>query len=227
MSDDEPRIKLNGDLPLQDRRLSTDVYAVILRAIHDRQIRPGDRITETEVATQLGISRSPVREAFAQLTNEGLLTHVPRRGSYIATLEEEDISNLRECRQLIEGFAARSLAVRRSPEVIQTLESLIEQMIVSANERNWVQTVYINSQFHETVVKASGNSILHRMWATVDPLAWLVAATKQPGQDHDPDDLNRRHRLLIDALMSGDPNEAERAFRQHVAESLVPVELTD
>ena len=224
---DQSRIKFEGAPPLEDRRLSTDVYAVILRAIHNRQLRPGDRIIETEIATHLGVSRSPVREAFAQLTNQGLLRHVPRRGSYVATLEEEDISNLRDCRQLIEGFAARSLAQRQSPEVMEKLESLIGQMIDSANKRNWIQTVYINSQFHETVVEASGNSLLLRMWATVDPLAWLVAAIKPPGEEHDPDDLERRHRNLVDALKSGDPDRAEQAFREHVAESLVPVRHID
>lgn len=139
-------------------------------------------------------------------------------------LEKEHVANLRDCRQLIEGYAARTLACRVNKEQSDTLEALINQMVASAQERDWIQTVYLNSQFHETVVKASGNTILHRMWASVDPLAWLVAATKEPGHEHDPRDLEKRHRLLLNALKSGDPDEAEVAFRLHVAESLVEAE---
>ncbi len=220
MNETRARFNPDGGSLIEDRSLATEVYAAILRAIHNREIRPGDWITETEIATQLGISRSPVREALAQLTNQGLIVRVPRRGSYIATLDQEDIASFRDCRQLIEGYAARSLAERITPEVVEALEDLIDQMVDSARNRDWIQTVYLNSQFHETVVRACGNTVLHRLWASVDPLAWLVAATKEPGHEHDPADLQERHRHLLESLKSGNPDRAEADFRAHVAESL-------
>lgn len=224
MTDHQATTRPDGDVRVGDTSLATVVYADILQMIHRQDLKPGDWVTESEFANRLGVSRSPVREAFAQLVNQGLLVRVPRRGNYVAVLEQEHVANLRDCRQLIEGYAARTLACRLSKEQSDALEALINQMVASAQERDWIQTVYLNSQFHETVVKASGNTILHRMWVSVDPLAWLVAATKEPGHEHDPRDLEKRHRLLLNALKSGDPDEAEKAFRLHVAESLVEAE---
>lgn len=220
MADSQATFRPGPDARVGDRSLATIVYADILQMIHLRELKPGDWVTETMFANRLGVSRSPVREAFAQLVNQGLLVRVPRRGSHIAVLEKEHIASLRDCRQLIEGFAARTLARQITASDVEALETLIDQMVVSAQARDWIRTVYLNSQFHETVVGASGNMILHRMWASVDPLAWLVAATKEPGHQHDPRDLEVRHRQLLSALESRDPDTAEDAFRRHVAESL-------
>src|SRR5690242_1003750 len=100
---------------LQDRSLHHDVYGLIVDAIHRGELKPGDRITEGEVAGRLGISRSPVREAFARLIHDGLVVQNPRRGTYIAKLEPADIDEIREVRALIEGYAARLAASRLTP----------------------------------------------------------------------------------------------------------------
>lgn len=206
--------------PVPDRALHNVVYQAIVDAVHRGEMKPGDRITEWDIAQRLGISRSPVREAFTRLAADHLIVRLPRRGNFIAELEETDVEQIRDARQLIEGYAARSAVCHITQVDVDSLEDIVGEMIAAARAGDWMQTVSLNARFHEAVIDISGNSIIGRMWSSVDPLTWLIAATVAPGHRHDPDDLERRHRNLIEALQSGDSDVAEQAFRIHVGESV-------
>ncbi len=206
--------------PMPDRALHNVVYAEIVDAVHRGDMKPGDRITEWEIAQRLGISRSPVREAFARLASDHLIVRQPRRGNFIAQLDVADIEHIRVARQLLEGHAAREAAVRFTPDDRLRLEEIVDEMVEAANRKEWIQTVSLNARFHAVMIEIAGNPIIGRMWSAVDPLTWLAAAASTPGARHDPDDQRRRHQYLIDALESGDSDLAEEAFRYHVAESV-------
>jgi DNA-binding GntR family transcriptional regulator len=207
--------------PVPDRALHNVVYATIVDAIHRGEMRPGDRITEADIAQRLGISHSPVREAFTRLAADHLIVRLPRRGNFVAQFEETDIDHIRDARLLIEGYAARNAAIRIGPADVALLEEIVAQMVTSAIAGTWMQTVSLNARFHAAVIDIGGNPIIKRMWSAVDPLTWLVAATATPGHQHNPQDLERRHRHLIDTLVAGDPDAADEAFRVHVAESVM------
>lgn len=201
---------------LEDRALHHVVYALVVDAIHGGWLKPGDRLSEADIAERLGISRSPVREAFARLAYDGLVERRPRRGTFVAKAQEGEIEQINEVRSLIEGYAARIACSRMTDEDECTLRTIIVQMVDSARERDWMQTVRLNARFHETVVNLPGNSVLSRIWSSLDPLVWLIATTVPPGRFHDPDDLTTRHEALVDALRSADPDTAEEAFRNHI-----------
>lgn len=202
---------------LHDRALHHVVYALVVDAIHDGELKPGDHLSEADIAERLGISRSPVREAFTHLAHDGLVERKPRRGTFVAKVQEGDIDQINEVRSLIEGYAARVACSRLTGDDECMLRTILAQMVSSARDRDWIRTVRLNARFHETVVNLSGNSVLSRIWASLDPLVWLIATTVPPGRFHDPDDLVTRHEALIKALRSGDPVIAEDAFRNHIS----------
>ncbi|HEY8292596.1 MAG TPA: GntR family transcriptional regulator [Thermomicrobiales bacterium] len=202
---------------MQDRSLHNDVYGLIVEAIHCGDLKPGDRITEGELAGRLGISRSPVREAFARLIHDGLVVQKPRRGTFVAKLERDDIEDIQEVRALVEGHAARRAAAKITLSDMAALRELVAIMVEAAMGTDWIQVVRLNARFHETVVRLTGNKALLRIWSVLDPLAWLIPTTVPVGHQHNPQDLFDRHTALIDALASGDPQRAEEAFRAHIS----------
>jgi DNA-binding GntR family transcriptional regulator len=202
--------------PFGDRSLSREVYAQILDAVRRGDLKPGERINESDVARRLGISRTPIREAISRLCQDGLLTYVPRRGAFLARPTPADIEEIEVARSLIEGFTARLASQRITPADVMRLEALIDDMAAAARAGDWLGAIQTNARFHETVVGLSGNRLLTRMWSSLDPLRWLQGPVVQPGEIASDEDLVSRHRLLMEALASGNPGVAERAFKEHI-----------
>lgn len=200
-----------------DRSLKREVYAVIVGLIHRGELRPGDRISEADIAARLGISRAPVREAFSQLTHEGLIVRKPRSISYVAHLTAKDLTDIRDARLLIECDAARRACSRITAADAVELRDLSAAMAESAaHDDQWTDTALLNARFHQTVIRIADNEVLGRMWQTLHPLVWLLAPAVAPRNRHDPASLVERHQALLAALQTGDPDRAEAAFRHHI-----------
>jgi DNA-binding GntR family transcriptional regulator len=209
--------------PLGDRSLKHDVYAAIVARIHRGELRPGDRVSEADVAARLGISRAPVREALSLLAYEGLIVRKPRSGNFIAELTQQDIEDIREARVLLEGHAARRACLRITGEDAAELRALIAAMATAAvdpvDPDHWTTAASLNAQFHLTVARIAGNRVLERLWRVLDPLAWLLAPATRTNWEHSPNDLVARHELLLNALLEGDPDKAQAAFAAHIMDA--------
>jgi DNA-binding GntR family transcriptional regulator len=203
-----------------DRSLKLDVYASIVAQIHRGELRPGDRVSEADVAARLGISRAPVREAFAQLVHEGLIVRKPRSGSFITRLSQKDLEDIRDARILIECHAARRASTRITADDADELRALIATMAeTAARAHQWTEAASLNARFHQTVARIADNRILERLWRSLDPLAWLLAPAALPHIAHDATELVTRHELLLEALLSGDPARAAMAFKAHILDA--------
>jgi DNA-binding GntR family transcriptional regulator len=203
-----------------DRSLKREVYAVIVALIHRGELRPGDRISEADIAARLGISRAPVREAFSQLTHEGLIVRKPRSASFVAQLSPKDLEDIVDTRILIEGHAARRACARITAADAAELRDLIAEMADSADDVDqWTNTALLNARFHQTVIRIADNEVLANIWQTLHPLLWLLAPAVVPQKRHNRASLVARHQALLAALQNGDPDQAEAAFRDHVHEA--------
>ena len=203
-----------------DRSLKHEVYAAIVALIHRGELRPGDRISEADIAARLGISRAPVREGFSQLTHEGLIVRKPRSASFVAQLSPKDLDDIVDTRILIEGHAARRACTRITATDVAELRDLIAAMAESADDDDlWTETALLNARFHQTVIRIADNEILVKIWQTLHPLLWLLAPAVVPRKRHNRASLVTRHQALLAALQDGDPDRAEAAFREHVHEA--------
>lgn len=205
---------------LGDRSLKLDVYASIVEQIHRGELRPGDRVSESDVAARLGISRAPVREAFTQLAHEGLIIRKPRSGNFIAKLSQKDLEDIRDARVLIECHAARRACARINAADAAELRGLIAAMAeIAASRQHWTDAASLNARFHQTVARIADNHILERLWRSLDPLAWLLAPAALPNCEHRPRELVTRHEALLEALLTGDPEHAAAAFEAHILDA--------
>ncbi|MGH7482742.1 MAG: GntR family transcriptional regulator, partial [Longimicrobiales bacterium] len=120
-------------------------------------IEPGDRLVEDELASKLGVSRMPVREALTLLESEGFVDLVPRRGASVALVSAEEAVELFEVRSMLEGRAARLTARQRRPESLASLKDLIAagRRAVKAGDRDVMPELH--QAFHVALAEASGN----------------------------------------------------------------------
>jgi DNA-binding GntR family transcriptional regulator len=191
------------------------VYSALRKAIFDSTLRAGDRIVEVEVARELGISRAPVREALHRLRQAGLVEHKPRRGWFVARLSPEDMWDIYNVRAFVEGLAARRVARDGSPEVLTELESLLEKMMLSAQDGDLDELATNDVQFHELIVRQGGSNQLYHIWRLLHPQDWTIMSVLRLS-DVAPTEIAERHRVMIDALTSQDPDWAEAVAKRHI-----------
>lgn len=201
---------------LGDRSLKNDVCAEIVRMLHRGELNPGDRVSEAVIAARLGISRSPVREAFVQLAHEGVIVRKPRSGNFIASRSDRELSDLQETRVLIESYAARVVCDAFEYHHERELSDIIDAMAATVGTSDWLEGSRLNAQFHQSVVRMTGNASLERLWKTLDPLAWLLAPWAITNDSIVEHDIVKRHQTLLDALASGDSDRASSAFASHI-----------
>jgi DNA-binding GntR family transcriptional regulator len=190
-----------------------DAVAASLRArIESREMRPGQRLQQDELAQQLGVSSTPVREALRRLEAEGLVIRVPHKG---VTVRGSDTRELREAypiRALLEGYAARLAAERISAEEIGLLDSLQLSMRQSWATKDVRAISAANERWHTTVCRAAGSELLlktiRRIWA-VCPLDVMWTNSEQAFVSID------EHEKILEALRAHDSGRAETAMAEH------------
>ncbi len=166
-------------------------------------LNPGQKITEPELAGRLGISRTPIREAFRQLESEGFLTVMPRRGAIVSRMSKKEIEDFYEIKSLLEGYAARKAAARATEKDIEKLMKLNGQLEVLA-ERGDVETFFRkNQEFHNAFISMCGNEKLLDIWTGLTRLfvRFRLKALSIPGRL-----MNsvKQHREIISALSKRD-----------------------
>lgn len=197
--------------------LSEQVKDRILQWILEGELAPGSRIIETRVAKQLGVSQAPVREALRDLTTLGLVEMKPYRGASVRQPSKADLVEAMEVRAELEALAARSAATRMTEDCLKELRRLIEEMRELAEKGDTHGHAVKNTQFHETVLRASGNKTLHRTWSMLEPYARTYVTAMVPGMDLIW--LGDRHRDILEALEAGDPERAAATMRHHAREA--------
>lgn len=196
-------------------RLVDLVYASIRAAILRNELPPGQHLSVPEVARQLGVSRSPVREAVVRLERDGLVQSNPHRGAVVAQPDAQQLQELYEVREALEGFTARLAASRLDESEIEELRSLLqahESALESGDLDDYVGT---DLEFHAHVRRASRNPRLiqlHEMLEAQIRVA-LYATASQPGN---MELAHWEHAELLAALEAGDPGLAEERARRHV-----------
>jgi DNA-binding GntR family transcriptional regulator len=196
-------------------------YTALRAGIFAGRHAPGARLGEIEVAAELGLSRTPVREALRRLGSEGLVEHLPNRGARVRTWSADDLDEGYEVRALLEGLGARRAAARVTPEQLDRLGALADEMVTvdpSLGHRppgDFADLAALNAEFHALIVSASGSGRLGETLTAVVQVP-LVLHTYQR---YTPEALARshaHHHEIVDALRAGDGTWAESVMRSHI-----------
>jgi len=150
--------------PIVRPALQEEVVARIKQLIEDGALMPGSRIPERQLCAQLGISRTPLREAFRILAAAGLLEVQPRRGATVKGLQPDEIDHMFEVLEALEGIAGELACERISDEELSAVEELHKKMMSSYRQRRQRRFFEINQQIHERIVKAAANPVLSQVY---------------------------------------------------------------
>ena len=195
-----------------ETRQGRDAYSRLIAGIRAGELRPGDRLTETELAERLGISRTPVREAIRQLESDGLVTHLPRVGAAIRRLDLAEITELYEMRAVLEGTAAR-FAARAAAEVeIDELQALNAEMATAPDARALYEA---NRQFHAVILNAARNRFLLQAAGAVQKTLLILGPSTMEEAGR-AEGAMAEHAAIITALRARDGAAAETAMRAHI-----------
>ncbi|HEX3786594.1 MAG TPA: GntR family transcriptional regulator [Pseudonocardiaceae bacterium] len=195
--------------------LSDQAYDVVRRSILDGTLIPGSRIVESEIARQLGVSQAPVREAVKRLAHEGLITSLPRRGSYVAQISEEEADDARDVRALLEEAAARDAVTHFDAAARERLEALVAAMRVDAAGDDLAAFRVHDMAFHRAVVELSGNSYLPRLWDVMESSLLSLRIVGDPGFTGSWTEMAEAHQRLVELLASGNRGQAAAGFHGH------------
>ena len=191
-------------------------YRQLLDAIHNKVFQQGDRIREEEIASNYGISRTPVRQALQRLQTRGLLDYAPSRGLIVAELSRQQILELYAVRELLEGAAARLAAQHAGPTDIAAMRSLLEDFRAAAP--NPEKLARINRMLHDAIYEAAHNRYLNQSLNDLsDTLALLKGTTFSVDMRWKSADAENT--LIVDAIAARDADAAEKAARAHIREA--------
>jgi DNA-binding GntR family transcriptional regulator len=189
------------------------VYQKLRDGIQQGALKPGQRVMEVEVAERLAVSRTPVRDALRRLESEGMLTHEPRVGLVVASLNRQAVSELYVMREVLEGTAARLCARHASDMEVMELEELVkhEQRLQGTFE----ELARHNRRFHEAIHRGAHNRYLEKSLSAVNDSMWLLGKS-QMLLPHRAKTALTEHAALLAAIRKRDPDAAEQAARRHV-----------
>jgi DNA-binding GntR family transcriptional regulator len=204
--------------PPLTRKASEAATELIRQAIIDGRLEPGQRLKEEELARELGISRTPVREALLFLQAEGLVESTPNRSATVRTYSVGEIEDAYQLRALLEGYAARLAAGRITTEAVGLLHGSNERFAALCEAGDLVGLIEENLVFHSTILEAAGSLRLAQMVRTVIelPLVYRSFYWYSPEQRRIS---GHYHRQLARALGSHDAERAELIMKEHVFEA--------
>jgi DNA-binding GntR family transcriptional regulator len=193
--------------------LGEDVYGRLRHAIFAGTLAPGERLVEHELATRLGVSRAPVRDALIALERDGLVAR-GRRGRVVSSLSPQAVWEVYSLRSTLEGMAVRLVIANHEPELVHHLESIVSEMRMAGTDRQRLSALDV--QFHESLCRASKHKRLLRAWESMSSQIRLLSQEVIDTLYADTAEIAYRHAMLVRVIEAGDPELAERAAREHI-----------
>ena len=189
-------------------------YLLIRDQIVTLRLAPGSVIEEASLRQELGLGRTPIREALQRLAHENLVTFVPHRGTFVSDINLTDLHRLTEVRTEMEGYAARLAAERATARDRAQMEALIAEL-GTIDETDVHNLMRLDQRIHRLVYQATRNAFLQAMLEESFNLSlriWFLGLDRGVRLK----EAVEEHRQLLDAIVSRDPETAESVMRQHV-----------
>lgn len=199
--------------------LSSRVFHTIRENILSGKYAMDEELKEKSIGEELGVSRTPVREALRQLELEGLVTIIPNKGAYVVGISEKDIRDIYEIRSRLEGLCARWAAEHITKEQLDELEENIYLSDFHSSKGNSEQVVELDNKFHEILYNASGSKELRHILLDFHHYVQRVRKVTLAVQERAVNS-NDEHRRIVEALKVHDAKEAERLADMHLMNTI-------
>ena len=202
-----------------EKSLRGQVFDKIRSDILNGKYKRGEELVESSIGKELGISRTPVREAIRQLELEGLVQLVPNKGAFVTGISEKDVRDIYLIRARLEGLAARMAAKNITPELLDAMEETVVLSEYPAKKEHYEQVCEMDSKFHKLLYKASGSRILEH---TLTDFHQYVQRVRMASimKKRRMEKSNDEHDAILTAIREHDEEKAELVATRHISNTV-------
>lgn len=203
-------IRLDNYKPLREL-----VFESLREAIITGKLGPSERLMEIQLAEEMGVSRTPVREAIRKLELEGLVVMIPRKGAYVAGLSIRDITDVFEIRRALEGLAAELAAERSTDGELEEMERFLVKISEEIEQGDLPKVIETDTDFHTLIYKASRNTRLSQI---INNLREQIQRSRTTSLSY-PGRMKialEEHRKMVEAISSRDGELARNLAQEHI-----------
>lgn len=195
------------------------VFHKIREDILEGKYAQNDELKENAIAAEMGVSRTPVREAMRQLELEGLITIIPNKGAYVTGISTKDIHDIYVIRSYLEGLCAKWACENMTTEKLEELEEIIYLSEFNTKKERHEQVVELDNKFHELLYESSGSKILKHVLSDFHQYVQRVRLTSLSRKER-AEHSNKEHLAILEAIRSGNGEEAERLAHEHIISTI-------
>ena len=218
------RINLEATMEYQEQSLGGQIFNRIRDDILSGNYAPGEELKEATLGKQLGVSRTPVREALRQLDLEGLVEIAPNRGAKVIGISRKDVEDIYHMRARLEGLAARKAAEQIKEEELAELEEVILLSEFHVKKPESKQMVRLDGRFHEIMYRASGSRMLEHV--LTDFLHYVkMARSHSVKTEHRAQESVKEHKRILEAIRQRDGDLAEQLANEHIQHVIENLDL--
>ena len=203
---------------LKAKKISDYVYEEILENIVQLKYQPGEKISESQLAREIGVSRAPIKSALAKLESEGLVSIRPQNGTFVSKISVERARNICDVRMLLETYAVRIAAERVTDQELEKVQKLFDQMnaIPDENEEKRQFIYDTDGRLHDLIYEISGNTIVGEEIERYRPEIRRIQYANMTWMNRKvPTQIEMKK--IFAALRDHDPDAAEQAMREHLS----------
>ncbi len=203
-------------IPIDSYKPLRDVVVESIRqAIISGQFPPGMRLMELQLAEEMGVSRTPVREAIRKMELEGLAVMIPRRGAYVADISIKDINEVYEVRTALDVLSAGLAAERIEKSEIQEMRVLLAEEAALVEAKDYPKIIDNDTAFHDVIYRASGNTRCMNIISNLREQITAIRGRSMPYPGR-VEIMLKEHQAIFDAIAAGKVEKAQEAVRTHM-----------
>ena len=200
--------------------LDQKAYLIIKTMINDRRLAPGDKISQQQLAAELGISRTPLISALKYLEKEKLVESRPRRGFFVRAFDRQEMISIFELREVLEGLAARRAAMAVTDGQIDRLRQFFSDFTGKETITSYRNYCREDRRFHNFVTRIAAREFLESILSSYNIISFSYQLVTSEGLVRSPDETLGEHLTIIDAICQRDPQAAETMMRLHFKRSI-------
>jgi GntR family transcriptional regulator of gluconate operon len=202
--------------PLSSPTLAEQIVELIRNRIWSGEFASGERLVETHLADNLGVSRGPIREALKQLAAEGLVREEPRRGTFVTAPTLDDVRDLYDLRVAIEARAVTLIIERKGPADLGRLRSALDELHEAVRRADLSLLARADYAFHEAICHASGNRRLLEVFVRNASVMRLLVHLEEGQYYMSFEDVEHQHEELLESIEAGDAARTEAMVVEHL-----------
>ncbi len=200
---------------IQHPTLGEETYNAIKNLIIWGKIKPGERLLYNRLVEELGVSQTPIKEAFTRLENDGYLVTVKRKGTFVRKISTKDIEEVFQIREMLEALAVRLVCRRKDSLAIRKLQDINQRFRDAANRSDETACTQEDYSFHTTLIEHANNAKLLELMNKTN-FNLISIAQRSPRFLEIASVYSDMHEKIINALQNNEEDDAERLIREHI-----------